>query len=102
VAAVEHEIRRAAPPSSGPDGIPAGARRSTGSTRQVFAACAVGAMVLALLNSPGREQAGPPSVTALIRQAANLWAEEAARLGLSAPQQALRHVFRQLIDLQWR
>jgi hypothetical protein len=102
MAAIEHEIPAAGRPSSNSDGIPACARQRTGSPRQAFAACAVGAVVLALLNSPGTEQAGPRSVTAVIRQTTNLWAEEAARLGLSAPQQAMRRVLRQFIDLQWR
>jgi hypothetical protein len=84
------------------DGIPPGARRRTSSPGQAFAACAAGAFVLALLTSPGDEQAGDRSFTAASREIANLWTQNLARLGLAWPDLALRRTVRRLIELQWR
>ena len=99
---IQTEASRSTTPSSIVDGIPPGARRRTGSPGQAFAACAAGAFVLALLTSPGEEQAGDRSFTAASREIANLWTQNLTRLGLHEPDLALRRAVRRLIELQWR
>jgi hypothetical protein len=98
----EPDAPRSATPSTSVDGIPPGARRRTGSPAQAFAACAAGAFALALLTSPGAQQAGDRSFTAASRGMANLWTENLARLGFAWPDLALRRTVRRLIELQWR
>ena len=103
--AVERETRRVAPPSSGADGIPAGARRRTGSPRQAFAACTAGAVVLALFAARDlpswaeRTSEGP--LSAVLREMARGWDEELVRLDLAVPHEALRRAVRRLIDCHW-
>ena len=102
MAAAGRETHRPTTPPSSVDGIPPGARRRTGSPRQAFAACAAGALVLAVLSTPGADQAGDRSLTTVSREIANLWAENLARLGLTGPDLTLRRTVRRLIELQWR
>jgi len=103
--AEKNELRTAVP-SGSPDGIPASARRRTGSPAQMFAACIAGAVVLALLSPPDSpswsDRGGDRPVTAALRGAAAEWADRVARLGLTLPHQALRRTVRRLIELQWR
>jgi hypothetical protein len=104
--AIERERSHTATLSSGTDGIPAGAKRRTGSPGQVFAACAAGALVVALLSSPESpswtERVGDQPFGAAAREAANAWNDRVARLGLTWPHQALRAIARRLSESQWR
>jgi hypothetical protein len=104
--AIEREMPRSAMPSSGADGIPAGAKRRTGSPGQVFTACVAGAVVLALLSPPDSpswtERAGDQPVIAAFREVASEWADHIARFGLTLPHRALRRTVRRFIEMQWR
>ncbi|HZU91492.1 MAG TPA: hypothetical protein VE993_19735 [Stellaceae bacterium] len=87
------------------DAIPAGARRRTASPRQVFAVCALGALVLALLASrdlpswADRLQDGPMS--SLARTLAIGWNERIAPLGLTRPHRELHRALTWLRAQQW-
>lgn len=98
--------RQPSEPSGSRDGIPASARRRTGSPAQMFAACVAGAVVLALLGPPDSpswtdHSRAWPAISA-IREAATEWGDCVARLGLTLPRQALRRTVRRLIEMQWR
>ncbi len=96
---------RAVAPAIGPDGIPAAARRRAGSPRQVFAACAVGAAMLALLAPPDlsdwAERLGDGRLASVLREAASLWERDAERLGFTLPHHTLRRATQWLIERQW-
>jgi hypothetical protein len=87
------------------DGIPAGARRRTASPRQVFAACALGALVLSLLASrdlpswADRLQDGP--MVSLARDVAIGWNDRIAPLGLTRPHRELHRALTWLREQQW-
>lgn len=87
------------------DGIPAGARRHTATPRQVFAACALGALVLSLLASAdlpswtARLQDGP--LTPLVREIAIGWNSRIAALGMARPHRALHRALDRLRAQQW-
>jgi hypothetical protein len=87
------------------DGIPAGARRRTASPRQVFAACALGALVLSLLASrdlpswADRLRDGP--LTPLVREIAIGWNERIAPLGMTRPHRELHRALGWLRTQQW-
>lgn len=105
MAAIEREPHRAASPLIETDGIPAGARRRVGSPRQAFAACAFGAVSLALVGAGDlpswAERASHGPLAPLLREAASIWDEQVARLGLAMPQEALRRAVRWLIEYRW-
>lgn len=105
MAAIERRPRRAPSPAVGPDGIPAGARRRTGSLHQVFVACAAGAVVLALLAPPDlpswAERLGDGPLAGRLREAASACEKEVARLDLTLPHQALRRATRWLMERRW-
>lgn len=102
--AVEREPERARP-AQGADAIPAGARRRTASPRQVFAACALGALVLSLLASgdlpswADRLRDGP--LTPPAREIALAWNEALARFGLTRPHRELHRALNWLRERQW-
>ena len=101
----ERATRPAASPSSNADGIPAGARRRTGSPGQALAACACGALVLALLGAPdlpsATERFGDGPLAEWIREAAGGWDEAAGRLDLTLAHQVLRRATQWLMAGQW-
>ena len=93
-------------PAQSADAIPATARRRTASPRQVFAACALGALVLALLASgdlPSWAEGLPDGpLTPLMREIALDWNAGLARLGLTRPHRELHRALEGLRALQWR
>lgn len=103
--ALETRPPRPAPPPAGPDGIPQGARRRTVTPRQALVACALGAVILALLASrdlPGwadRLRDGP--LTPVLREVAIGWNDWVARLDLTWPHAALRRAEQRLQALEW-
>lgn len=103
--AIERELRSTPAPAVGADRIPLAARRRTGSPRQVFVACAVGAIVLALFGAPDlptwAEQLHDGAMTTVLRRTASRWEEEVSRMGLAAPHRAVRRGVRWLIERQW-
>jgi hypothetical protein len=105
MAAVELEKPDGRTHWSSADGIPAGAKRRTGSPRQVFATCTAAAVILALFSSADMaswsERADNQPFGEAAREIVNLWSEDVARLGLILPHQALRRTVRRLIELQW-
>jgi hypothetical protein len=102
--AVEKQPERARP-AQGADAIPVGARRRIASPRQVFAACALGALVLSLLASgdlpswADRLRDGP--LTPLAREIALGWNEGLARCGLTRPHRELHRALNWLRERQW-
>jgi len=106
MALIEREKPRGTSHWSSTDGIPAGAKRRTGSPRQFFATCATAAVVLALFSSADMsswsERADNQPFAEAAHEIVNLWSEDVARLGLTLPHQALRRTVRRLIELQWR
>jgi hypothetical protein len=97
--------RPAASLASNADGIPAAARRHTGSSGQALAACALGALVLALLSSPelpsSADRFGDGPLTERIREAASGWQEMVGRADLTLAHRVLRQATQWLIDSQW-
>jgi hypothetical protein len=87
------------------DGIPAGARRRTASPRQVFAACALGALVLSLLASEDlpswaeRLRDGP--LVPFVREIAIDWNARIAPLGMTRPHRKLHRALGRLRAQQW-
>lgn len=102
--AVERQPERARP-APGADAIPPGARRRLASPRQVFAACLLGALVLALLTSgdlpswADRLPDGGP--TPLLREIALDWNAGLARFDLTRPHRDLHRALNWLRQWQW-
>jgi hypothetical protein len=103
--ASDKAARPAASPASGPDGIPAAARRYTGSSRQALAACAVGALILGLLSPPdlrsSTERFGDGPIAERIRDAASGWDDIVGSVDLTLPHRVLRRSTQWLIEGQW-
>src|SRR5438309_857053 len=101
MAAIEREKPHGTTQWSSADGIPAGAKRRTGSPRQVFSAGAAAAVVLALFSSADMtswgERADNQPIAEAAREIVNLWSEDVARFGLALPHQALRRTVRRII-----
>lgn len=102
--AIERRPNPADSPFSG-DGIPAGARRYTGSARQVLAACCIGAVILGLLSPPDlpslTERFGDGPLAARLRDAASEWDARIARLNFASPRRVLHRATQWLIERQW-
>jgi hypothetical protein len=88
------------------DAIPPALRRQGVSQRQVFVACLVGALVVALFASsdtPGwAERLGNSALDHRLRDIAGAWDETMARLGLTGPHDRLREAMQRALDWQWR
>jgi hypothetical protein len=95
----------APPPLAAADGIPEAARTRPYTPRQVFAATAIGAVVLAFLASSDlpswAEQLGDGPLTPALRNAAIGWNRELEELGFTQPHQLLRRGLGWLRDRQW-
>jgi hypothetical protein len=102
--AIERQSERARPARS-PDAIPAGARRRTASPRQVFAACALGALVLSLFASGDlpswADRLRDGALTPLAREVAIGWNDRLAPLGLTRPHRELHRALEWLRSRQW-
>jgi hypothetical protein len=87
------------------DGIPAGARRRTASSRQVLAACVLGTLVLALLASRDlpswADRLGDGPLTPLMREIAIGWNARIAPLGMTRPHRELHRALGWLRAQQW-
>ncbi len=105
MAATEPRSRPAAAIERGPDGIPATARRRTGSPSQAALACLVGAMVLGVLAPPElpgwAERLGASSIGQAARETIAVWRREAAAFDLSLPHRELRRITQWLLEQQW-
>ena len=101
----ERPARPAQSPASNADGIPPGARRRTGSPGQALAACAFGALALALLSPPDLpsavERFGDGPVAEQIREAAGRWDGVVSRLDLTLARRVLHGATQWLIQGQW-
>ncbi|HJU15643.1 MAG TPA: hypothetical protein VJ770_04165 [Stellaceae bacterium] len=103
--ALERRQDPARPAASGADTIPIAARRRSASPRQVLAACALGALVLAFFASrdlPSWADGlhdGP--LTPLVREIAIGWNDNIAPLGLTRPHRELHRTLSRLRALQW-
>ncbi len=102
--AVERElpIVEAAPSA---DAIPVALRRRGGTPRQVFALTLIGTLVLAVfasgdLSSWLGRMGDAPGLVSLQHEAA-AWDRTMRRVGLTAPNDALRGLVRRLLDWQW-
>jgi hypothetical protein len=87
------------------DAIPPLLRRRGITARQMFVACLVGAMVLALFASrdtPGwAERLGDTALDHELRSVAGAWDETVETLGLTSPHERLRDAMHRALDWQW-
>jgi hypothetical protein len=87
------------------DAIPPALRRHGITQRQVFVACLVGALLVALFASrdtPGwAERLGDTALDHRLRDIAGAWDEAMATLGLTAPHDRLRDAIQRALDWQW-
>jgi hypothetical protein len=87
------------------DAIPPALRRRGIDQRRVFAACLIGALVLALFASrdtPGwAERLGDSSLDHRLRSIASAWDETMEALGFTRPHDALRAAMQRALDWQW-
>ncbi|MFI5023088.1 MAG: hypothetical protein ACHQRJ_15745 [Alphaproteobacteria bacterium] len=87
------------------DGIPAEARRNSASFGQSFVACALGAVVLALLASRSlpswAERLESAALAEVLGPKVAQFDEALARFGLTLPHDALRRAARRLVTLKW-
>jgi hypothetical protein len=87
------------------DAIPPALRRRGTTARQMFAACLVGALVLAMFASrdtPGwAEQLGDTPLDHALRNIVGAWDEAMETLGLVRPHEVLRDATHHALDWQW-
>jgi hypothetical protein len=102
--AIERELTPTAPAPSA-DAIPLRLRRGGGTPRQVFALVLIGTLILAVFASRDLTTwlngLGDGPVLAPLQRATAGWEGATAKLGLTAPADALREAIRQLLDWQW-
>jgi hypothetical protein len=105
VSVVERLIDESAPAAIAADAIAPAARRRSFSSRQVFAAVAAGAVVLALFASSDLpswgEELSQGVLTPSLRRAAGAWNGAMEQLGLTRPHEALRAGMQWLRDQRW-
>jgi hypothetical protein len=95
----------ASPPASSSDAIPLALRRHGGTPRQVLAMSVIGTLLLAVFAAPdlsswlNRMGGGP--VLEILQNAAAEWEAEVARLGLTAPHEAIRAAMRRALEWRW-
>lgn len=104
--AVERELPViTASPSPSADAIPPALRRRGGSPRQVLVLTLVGTLVLAVFASHDLstwlDRMGDSPYLAPLQRAALEWDADMQRLGMTAPNDALRRLVRRLLDWQW-
>jgi hypothetical protein len=96
---------RPPPPPVSVDAIPLSLRRSGGTPRQVLAISVIGTLLLAVFAAPdlsswlNRMGGGP--VLEILQNAAAEWEAEVARLGLTAPHEAIRAAMRRALEWRW-
>jgi hypothetical protein len=87
------------------DAIPPSLRRRGIGTRQMLAACLVGALVLALFASrdtPGwADRLGDSALDHKLRSVAGAWDAAMEELGLTHPHEALRAAINRALELTW-
>jgi hypothetical protein len=87
------------------DAIPSALRRGGITQRQVFAACLLGALILALFASrdtPGwAERLGGSPVAQQLRSVAGDWDETMEQLGMTRTHEVLRDAMQRVLDWQW-
>ena len=95
--ALEKELsanRAAAPPPAAADAIPLSLRRSGGTPRQVLAMSVIGTLLLAVFAAPDLsswlDRMGGGPMLEPLQNAAAEWEAAVARLGLTAPHEAIR------------
>src|SRR3954464_8538660 len=104
--ALEKEFpQTVAPPSSTGDAIPLALRRTGGTPRQVLAMIVIGTLLLAVFAAPDlsswlNRMGGGPLLEPLQNAAAE-WEAEVARLGLTAPHEAIRAGMRRALAWRW-
>ena len=104
--ALEKEIPRISePPTVSGDAIQPALRRTGGTPRQVLAMSVIGTLLLAVFAAPdlsswlNRMGGGP--ILEPIQNAAAEWEAEVARLGLTAPHEAIRAAMRRALEWRW-
>ena len=87
------------------DAIPPALRRRGVTTRQMFATCLAGALVVAIFASrdtPGwAERLGDSALDHALRSAAGAWDEAMEALDLTWPHETLRAAMHRFLDWQW-
>src|SRR4051794_4194871 len=105
--ALEKEFpRTAAPPAaSSTDAIPLSLRRTGGTPRQVLAMTVIGTLLLAVFAAPDLsswlDRMGGGPVLEPLQNAAAEWQASVARLGLTAPHEAIRAAMRRALEWRW-
>ena len=105
--ALEEELLRSAPAraASTGDAIPLALRRKGGTPRQVLAMSVIGTLLLAVFAAPDLsswlDRMGGGPVLEPLQDAAAEWEAEVARLGLTAPHEAIRAAMRRALEWRW-
>jgi hypothetical protein len=105
--ALEKEFSRssATPPASTSDAIPLSLRRYGGTPRQVLVMTVIGTLLLAVFAAPDLsswlDRMGGGPVLEPLQNAAAEWEGAVARLGLTAPHEAIRAGMRRVLDWRW-
>jgi hypothetical protein len=106
--ALEKELDRPRPaaPPAGTNAIPLSLRQRGGTPRQVLAMSVIGTLLLAVFAAPDLrswlDRMGGGPVLEPLQNAAAEWEAEVARLGLTAPHEAIRAAVRRMLEWRWQ
>ena len=105
MAALERPLPPLPAPPVSADAIPLTLRRRGGTSRQMLAMAALGAIALALFASPDlpgwADRLGDGWIADAMRPIAQDWDRAMTRLGLTRPHQALREAVQRMQEWRW-